>query len=97
MLVVDIILMALLALVFLRQRRMNWMGYVMWGFVAVGLPLIGPFFVIASRPGTFDPSYSIQSDFMRIISWMRRLLPEPPHTGLPYSRARLRKAVRKKS
>lgn len=91
MLVADIVVMAIFALVYLRQRRMGWMGYLFWGLLAVGLPVIGPFVVIARRPGEWDPSYSLESDFARVVTWLRRMLPEPPPKSERIKQARLRR------
>ena len=43
--------MLLLAILFLRQRQMTRLGYICWGIFALVLPVVGPFFVIAYRPG----------------------------------------------
>ncbi len=43
--------MALLALNYLRQRRLSGWALFGWGLLAVLLPLLGPFLVIAIRPG----------------------------------------------
>jgi hypothetical protein len=42
--------MALLAVLFLRRRRLSLAAYVGWGLLAVFLPLIGPFLVILLSP-----------------------------------------------
>jgi hypothetical protein len=94
LLIVDIVAMALLALIYLRQRKMNWMAYCSWGLLAVGIPVLGPFLLIANRPGEWDPSFSVRSDFARLGSWLRRLLPEAPKTTR-IDRARLRRSRRK--
>ncbi len=75
-LLVDIVAMALLAVIYLRQRRMNWVSYIYWGLLAIGIPVLGPFIVIASRPGEWNASFSFSADFRQIITWARRLLPE---------------------
>lgn len=94
LLVVDIIAMAILALVFLRQRRMNWLAYLGWGLIAVAVPVLGPFFIIAKRPGVWDPSYSLGSDMARLGCFLRRVLPEPVRKTGRLRRNRLRKALR---
>jgi hypothetical protein len=43
--------MLLLAILFLRQRQMTRLGYICWGIFALIIPVVGPFFVIAYRPG----------------------------------------------
>ncbi len=54
-LVVDMVAMALLALFYLRERRMRWVDYCCWGFLALFVPLMGPFLVIVNRPGEWHP------------------------------------------
>ena len=43
--------MLLLAVLYLRRREMSTLAYVLWGIFALVVPLVGPFVVIASRPG----------------------------------------------
>jgi hypothetical protein len=52
-LMVSILAMAVLALVYLQRRQMPWATYCFWGLVAITLPVLGPFLVIAARPGRF--------------------------------------------
>jgi hypothetical protein len=54
-LLVDILAMALLALFYLRQRRMSIVAFCCWGMVAILLPVLGPFLVIVNRPGEWHP------------------------------------------
>ena len=51
LLYVDLFGMLLLAILFLRQRQMTRLGYICWGIFALVIPVVGPFFVIAYRPG----------------------------------------------
>ncbi len=51
LLFVGLLGMALLALFYLRQRRLTLAAYLLWGLVAVMIPLLGPFLVIWLRPG----------------------------------------------
>jgi hypothetical protein len=51
LLIVDGVGMFFLAVLYLARRRMSWHQYLGWGLVAVIFPLLGPFLVIASRPG----------------------------------------------
>ena len=44
-------LMALLAVLYLRQRRLSWAAYCAWGLLALLLPAVGPFLVILAHPG----------------------------------------------
>ncbi len=43
--------MATLALLFLRTRRLSFTSYALWGLLAIMVPALGPFLVIAARPG----------------------------------------------
>lgn len=47
----DLFGMLLLAVLFLRGRQMSTLGYICWGIFALMVPVIGPYFVIAYRPG----------------------------------------------
>jgi len=51
LLVVIIIAMALLAVFYLRRRQLAWWQYCAWGFLALMVPVLGPFLVISLRPG----------------------------------------------
>jgi membrane-bound metal-dependent hydrolase YbcI (DUF457 family) len=50
-LLVNILAMAFLAVFYLRRRQLGWAAYFFWGLLAIVLPVLGPFLVIASRPG----------------------------------------------
>jgi hypothetical protein len=39
------------SLYYLYHRRVTLFEYVLWGTVALIVPVLGPFFVIAARPG----------------------------------------------
>jgi len=43
--------MVLIAVLYLRQRKLSTMVYLLWGLLALILPVVGPYLVIASRPG----------------------------------------------
>jgi len=43
--------MALLAVLYLRGRRLSLTGYLAWGLLALLIPAVGPFIVILARPG----------------------------------------------
>jgi hypothetical protein len=75
-LLVDIVTMTLLALVYLRQRRMGWIAFCGWGLLAFLVPVLGPFLVIANRPGQWDPEFSLIASLKQGIHLLRRLLPE---------------------
>ncbi len=47
----DLFGMLLIAILYLRKRKLSTLAYVLWGVLAVLLPVIGPYVVIASRPG----------------------------------------------
>jgi hypothetical protein len=49
--IICLVGIALLAVLFLRTRRMTLTSYITWGLLALLLPLLGPFLVILSRPG----------------------------------------------
>lgn len=96
-LLVDIVVMSLFALIYLRQRRLGWMAYCGWGLLALFLPVLGPFLVIANRPGMWDPDFSLAADFRRLVNLVERVLPGRP-AGMKLSRldqARLRRQLRK--
>ncbi len=44
--------MPLLAALFLRRRRLSLTAYFGWGLLILLVPLIGPFLVILTRPGS---------------------------------------------
>jgi len=50
-LVFTILAMAFLAVFYLHRRQLSWAAYCFWGLAAIVLPVLGPFLVIASRPG----------------------------------------------
>ena len=52
LLVLDILGMALLAIFYLRRRPLSWLAFLGWGLLAVLVPILGPFLVIACRPGS---------------------------------------------
>jgi len=43
--------MALLAIFYLRQRRMPFDEFLAWGLLAIFVPMLGPFWVIYKHPG----------------------------------------------
>ena len=47
----DIVAMALFAIFYLRRRPLSWLAFLGWGLLAVLVPILGPFVVIAARPG----------------------------------------------
>jgi hypothetical protein len=47
----SILAMAFLSFVFLSRRRMSWGMYLGFGLLAALVPVLGPFTVIALRPG----------------------------------------------
>jgi NhaP-type Na+/H+ or K+/H+ antiporter len=52
---VFLIAMYVIAMTYLRRRRLPLSAYAMWGIFALGLPALGPFLVIALRPGSPAP------------------------------------------
>lgn len=51
LLVVVMLAQALLAMLYLRTRRLPWDGYLAWGLLTLLIPILGPCLVIACRPG----------------------------------------------
>jgi integral membrane sensor domain MASE1 len=94
-LVVDIVAMALLAIFYLRQRRMSWAAYCWWSIVALVVPILGPFLVISNRPGEWHPDRDLRVEAMRMVNFLSRLLPSQPGERLsistPAERARRRR------
>lgn len=43
--------MALIAILYLRLRKLPTFAYLCWGLLAVMLPVIGPYLVISAKPG----------------------------------------------
>lgn len=43
--------MALLAVAFLRRRDLTPMQYLLWGLLVILVPILGPYMVIALKPG----------------------------------------------
>jgi hypothetical protein len=95
LLIVDIVGLALLALVYLWQRRMSRMQILGWSVLALVVPVMGPFMVIASRPGKWDPDFSYKDLFKRLASYTQRLLPTAPKMSRA-DRARMRRKVRER-
>lgn len=54
LLIVTLLAQALLAVLYLRTRRLTWDGYLAWGLLTLLIPVLGPCLVIACRPG--EPS-----------------------------------------
>ena len=48
--------MVVIAVGYLRQRKLSTTAFLLWGLLALLLPVLGPYLVIASRPG--DPTQS---------------------------------------
>ena len=48
---IGVVGMALLAVFYLRQRRMPFDAYILWGLLAIFVPIFGPFWVIYKHPG----------------------------------------------
>lgn len=49
------------AIFYLRYRRAVLLEYLLWGTVALTLPVLGPFLVIAARPGPRKRTRKLQS------------------------------------
>jgi hypothetical protein len=55
LLTTALISMAVLAILYLRHRRLSTLGYLAWGLLALMAPGLGPFLVIVSQPGWHKP------------------------------------------
>ena len=51
LLLICMLTMVILAVFFLRQRKLTHLDYVFWGLIAILIPIIGPFVVIWMKPG----------------------------------------------
>jgi hypothetical protein len=98
-LLVDIAVMSLLSLCYLRQRRLSSLSFWGWGLLALLVPVLGPFLVIANRPGEWDPEFSVKKDLTRAGTLLLRLLPihTEQETRLDRARRRYKNSVRGKS
>lgn len=47
--------MALLAALYMRRRELSSGAFILWGLLALLVPLLGPFLVILSHPGHLRP------------------------------------------
>jgi len=54
MLLADFLVMLFLAVFYLRQRKLSWLEFSLWGLLALVVPVLGPFLVIAARPGRWN-------------------------------------------
>lgn len=43
--------MVMISISYLRQRKLSTLAFLLWGLLALMLPVLGPYLVIASRPG----------------------------------------------
>jgi hypothetical protein len=48
--------MVVIAVAYLRQRKLSTTAFLLWGLLALLLPVLGPYLVIASQPG--EPAQS---------------------------------------
>ena len=55
---IFIITMTFLGLNYLRRRELETWEYIAWGLLAFILPVLGPFIIIASRPGTLRKEFT---------------------------------------
>lgn len=94
MLFVEVVVTALLALVYLWQRQMSRMAFFCWGMLALLVPVLGPFMVIASRPGKWNPSFTFSAAARDLFSLagdaLHRFLPVEPSKKKRTHAARLR-------
>jgi len=52
LLAVSLIAMYILAMLYLRRRRLSPGAYLFWGLFALSIPVLGPFLVILTKPGS---------------------------------------------
>jgi hypothetical protein len=53
-LLTGVILMALLAILYLYRKNLTMAAFIGWGLLALLIPVLGPFLVISSRPGSWS-------------------------------------------
>ena len=51
LLIMEIGMLLMAALFLIGRRSLGWLDYLAWALVALLLPVLGPFLVIAFRPG----------------------------------------------
>lgn len=51
LLIIFLVVMFLLAMLYLRRRRLSLGAYAFWGLIALAIPALGPFLVILAKPG----------------------------------------------
>jgi hypothetical protein len=56
LLAIYLIVTFALTISYLRYRRCSALEYLLWGTLALVVPVLGPFFVIAARPGPRKPA-----------------------------------------
>lgn len=54
-LAVCLIAMYVLAMLYLRRRKMSLAQFIAWGLFALFVPALGPFLLLLSRPGQAAP------------------------------------------
>ena len=52
LLAVSLVAMYVLAMLYLRRRRLGLGAYLFWGLFALSIPALGPFLVILTSPGS---------------------------------------------
>jgi hypothetical protein len=55
LLIIFFVAIFLVSISYLQRRKMSCWAYAFWGTFALLLPAVGPFFVIAYRPGELAP------------------------------------------
>lgn len=48
---ITLFIMVILAVFFLKGRELSGHEYILWGLLALFLPVLGPYLVILARPG----------------------------------------------
>ena len=70
LLAVSLIAMYVLAMLYLRRRRLGLGAYLFWGLFALSIPALGPFLVILTKPG--KPTLRGWVTRRRALSWAHR-------------------------
>ncbi|MGQ9833151.1 MAG: hypothetical protein ACUVRJ_05050 [Candidatus Villigracilaceae bacterium] len=65
LLIAFLVIMYLLAIFYLRRRKLSPGAYIFWGLLALLLPALGSFLVILARPGENPPRPKFQKRIVR--------------------------------
>ncbi len=65
LLIAFLVIMYLLAILYLRRRKLSPGAYILWGLLALILPALGPFLVILAKPGENRARPRVQKRIVR--------------------------------